>query len=410
MGDRTIDGLQAGKISDNSTQAINGSQLHASLKRVAENLGGGADVDENGLVTAPNYSDALGANALGVDVMNGVEGGFKYVGDRLAVHDGEINDLSEGKRGLVQLEDMRIVINNDIAKEATIFDISNIDDMGKSVARTLTGVAEGVINQGSYDAINGSQLAAIFGEGAYFNKTGELVAPRFDFGQADLSLHGALTHLHGRVDNIVKPIEDTGTGVVPDTGGNITPGGSTGGNDLPTTGIFVSDGSAIIVSKEGAGAGATELNLGQVNDKGEAISMKVTGVGVGNISEKSTDVINGSQLWETNQNVAANTSQINSIKDTLGHYNTRLKQVEKTVHQNRKIASAGTASAMAMSSIPYVEYAKYSMGMGVAHYDGETAMSIGVTWKSSDRSRFRIQGSFDSQNKAGIGAGVAFEL
>ena len=80
------------------------------------------------------------------------------------------------------------------------------------------------------------------------------------------------------------------------------------------------------------------------------------------------------------------------------------------VNQNRKIASAGTASAMAMSSIPYVDYAKYSMGMGVAHYDGETAMSIGFTLKSSDRTRLRIQGSFDSQNKVGIGAGVAFEL
>ena len=110
------------------------------------------------------------------------------------------------------------------------------------------------------------------------------------------------------------------------------------------------------------------------------------------------------------QNVAYNTTQINSIKDTMNHYNTRLSGVEKTVHQNRKIASAGTASAMAMSSIPYVEYAKYSMGMGVGHYDGETAMSIGFTWKGSDRSRFRIQGSYDSQNKAGIGAGVAFEL
>ena len=86
--------------------------------------------------------------------------------------------------------------------------------------------------------------------------------------------------------------------------------------------------------------------------------------------------MNGHQLWETNQKVDFQAQQIDHINSTLGHYNTRINNVERTVHQNCKVASAGISSAMAMSSIPYVENMKYSFGMGAAAYDGEAAMSL----------------------------------
>ncbi|MGS0066519.1 hypothetical protein ACUOJY_30685, partial [Escherichia coli] len=67
---RKIVNMAAGDISTSSTDAINGSQLYAISKSVADRLGGGATVNAQGVVTAPNYR-----------LKNGIYGN---VGDALA--------------------------------------------------------------------------------------------------------------------------------------------------------------------------------------------------------------------------------------------------------------------------------------------------------------------------------------
>ena len=117
-----ITNVANGAISATSSDAINGSQLYTTNKYIADALGGDAEVNADGTITAPTYTianaeynnvgdalDALDENALLWDATaNNGEGAYN------ASHDGE--------------------------------------------ASIITNVADGNIGEDSTDAINGSQL------------------------------------------------------------------------------------------------------------------------------------------------------------------------------------------------------------------------------------------------------------
>lgn len=116
---RKIVNMAAGDISTSSTDAINGSQLYAISKSVADRLGGGATVNAQGVVTAPNYR-----------LKNGIYGN---VGDALA-------DLN----------------NNTIQWDSVKKGYSAAH--GTDATSTITNVKDGDLTAGSTDAVNGSQL------------------------------------------------------------------------------------------------------------------------------------------------------------------------------------------------------------------------------------------------------------
>ena len=373
---RNLTGVSDGEIKSGSKDAINGGQLHDTNQNVTQNsnniggiagaLGGDAGIDDNGKLTRPNYEFIDGS------IHSDVGSALDDLDGRVHELDTKVDGIVAGTEGIVKVDGDKIVIDNDLAGGADSFDISNGDD-----ERTLTGVKDGAIKEDSKDAMNGGQIYAsndaivkAFGEGAYIDENGYVSAGNaFDLGQDDLSIHGALQHLNNKA-----------------------------GSD---NGIFQLDrekNQIIIAANE-------DVNKDTVVNMGDRV---VTGVANGKVEKDSLDAVNGGQLWETNQKVEQNSTQITHMQNTMNHYNTRLNSIEKTVHENRKVASAGISSAMAMSAIPYLEYEKYSMGMGIASYDGEAAISIGATWKISEKGNLRIQGSYDSQNKAGIGIGVAF--
>ncbi|MCN4714047.1 hypothetical protein MLP78_24970, partial [Escherichia coli] len=51
-----ITNLLAGKISSNSTDAINGSQLYGVADSFTSYLGGGADISDTGVLSGPTYT------------------------------------------------------------------------------------------------------------------------------------------------------------------------------------------------------------------------------------------------------------------------------------------------------------------------------------------------------------------
>ncbi len=115
---------------------------------------------------------------------------------------------------------------------------------------------------------------------------------------------------------------------------------------------------------------------------------QIQNVAPGVISDDSTDAVNGSQLHALGYKLAG---EIDDVGDQ---------------------ASAGTAGAMAMTSIPQAYLPGKSMLSGAAaHYGGESAVSIGVS-KLSDNGRWVIKanGSADTQGKFGVavGAGMHF--
>lgn len=214
-------------------------------------------------------------------------------------------------------------------------------------------------------------IAKSFGGGAFVDADGNLIAPEYIFGSNKFDNVGdSLKYLDKKIAN--------------------------------SSGLFQVDGDQIVIAENEETEKIKVVNIGD---------RVMTGVANGDISKDSTDAVNGGQLYAVEQQVDYNTRNIAHINNSLAHYDNRIKNVEKRVQENRKVSSAGIAGAMAMGSIPYVDHAKYSFGMGMATFDGESAISMGLTWKfNGDSARFRINGSYDSQNKLGVGVGVAFEL
>lgn len=113
-----------GEISDSSSDAVNGSQLYTTNKYIADALGGDAEVNADGTITAPTYTIA---NAE-----------YNNVGDALDAFDDNAllwDETANGGAGAY-----------------------NASHDGK--ASIITNVANGSISEDSTDAVNGSQLNA----------------------------------------------------------------------------------------------------------------------------------------------------------------------------------------------------------------------------------------------------------
>ncbi|WP_438947218.1 hypothetical protein, partial [Tsukamurella asaccharolytica] len=174
---RTLTGVKAGQIAQDSLDAINGSQLHVANQNVAKVLGGNATF-KDGQLTGVDFSGAFTGLAEG-EKIESVYGGFENLDKRVDAtskvvddinsglgigEDGESGSVGEviggikddvskvvaGKAGLIQLNDgsTKLIIDNELAENALTFDISNGEE-----GRTLTGLADGTIATGSKDAV-----------------------------------------------------------------------------------------------------------------------------------------------------------------------------------------------------------------------------------------------------------------
>ncbi|CAM7497684.1 YadA-like family protein [Escherichia coli] len=121
-----ITNVAAGTISDTSTDAVNGAQLHGVSSSVAEALGGGAAVNSDGSISAPTYTIADTDYTNVGDAMNAIDSTLDnaLLWDATAGENGAFNASHDGK------------------------------------ASVITNVANGQINETSTDAVNGSQLNA----------------------------------------------------------------------------------------------------------------------------------------------------------------------------------------------------------------------------------------------------------
>lgn len=97
--------------------------------------------------------------------------------------------------------------------------------------------------------------------------------------------------------------------------------------DIDVTGNKISNGASSIVL-DGSNV--------KVNDKVTIDQNgKISGVAAGEISSTSTDAINGSQLHQTNENVAANRADIDKNKADIAALDNRVTQNEADIAQNK---------------------------------------------------------------------------
>ncbi|EHQ2585498.1 YadA-like family protein [Escherichia coli] len=156
-----ITNVADGAISSTSSDAINGSQLYDTSKYIADTLGGDAEVNADGTITAPTYAIAGGS--------------YSNVGDALEAIDTTLDDA--------------------LLWDATANDGNGAFSAGRGVdkaASVITNVADGAISSTSSDAINGSQLyttnkyiADALGGDAEVNADGTITAPSYTIANAE---------------------------------------------------------------------------------------------------------------------------------------------------------------------------------------------------------------------------------
>lgn len=118
---------------------------------------------------------------------------------------------------------------------------------------------------------------------------------------------------------------------------------------------------------------------------------QVTHVAAGDISEKSTDAVNGSQLFATNQQVAQNTQSINKLGN-------RINKV-----------GAGAAALAALHPLDFDPDDKWDFAAGYGNYNGENAVAIGAYYRPNEDTMFSVGGSFGNGENM-VNAGVSLKL
>ncbi|MCN4975714.1 YadA-like family protein [Escherichia coli] len=413
-----ITNLLAGKISSNSTDAINGSQLYGVADSFTSYLGGGADISDTGVLSGPTYT--IG----GTDYTN--------VGDALAA----INTSFSTSLGDALLWDATA------GKFSAKHGINNAPSV-------ITDVANGAVSSTSSDAINGSQLYGVsdyiadaLGGNAVVNTDGSITTPTYaiaggsynNVGDAleaiDTTLddallwdttanggNGAFSAAHGK-DKTASVITNVANGAV-----SATSSDAINGSQLYSTNKYIADalGGDAEVNADGTITAPTyTIANTDYNNVGEALdaldnnallwdedagaynashdgnASKITNVAAGDLSTTSTDAVNGSQLNATNILVTQNSQMINQLAG-----NTSETYIEENgaginyVRTNDTGLTFTDASAAGIGStaVGYNTVAKgdSSVAIGQGSYSGvDTGIALG---SSSVSSRVIVKGS-----------------
>lgn len=417
-----ITNLLAGKVSSDSTDAINGSQLYGVADSFTSYLGGGADISDAGVLTGPTYT--IG----GTDYTN--------VGDALAA----INTSFSSSLGDALLWDATA------GKFSAKHGINNDPSV-------ITDVANGAVSSTSSDAINGSQLYGVsdyiadaLGGNAVVNADGSITTPTYaiaggsydNVGDAleaiDTTLddallwdetanggNGAFSAAHGK-DKTASVITNVANGAV-----SATSSDAINGSQLYGTNKYIADalGGDAEVNADGTITAPTyTIANTDYNNVGEALDALdnnallwdatanngagaysashdgkasiITNVADGNIGEDSTDAINGSQLNATNMMIQQNSEIINQLagdtsKNYIGDNGAGINYVR--TNDSGLAFNDASAAGIGSTAVGYNTVAKGDSSVAIGHGSNsivETSIALG---SESVSSRLIVKGS-----------------
>ena len=140
------------------------------------------------------------------------------------------------------------------------------------------------------------------------------------------------------------------------------------------------------------GVGNNSAPVGVVSVGNANETRQIQGVAAGVISANSTDAINGSQLYYTNE-------AIGNVQNQVNHLGNRINQVAED-------ADAGTASAMATATLPQAYIPGKSMvAVGASTYRGKQGYAVGFS-AITDGGNWIIKGTASGNSKGHFGATV----
>ncbi|EBW4913767.1 hypothetical protein DPP00_11360 [Salmonella enterica subsp. enterica serovar Vom] len=301
-----ITNLAAGTLAADSTDAVNGSQLFDTNEKVDQNT---ADITTNTNSINKNTTD-IATNTTNI---NNLSDSITTLTDDALLWDADSGTFSASRSGSAskitnlaagtlaadstdavngsqlyetnQKVDQNTSAIADINTSITNLSSDNLSwnettgsfsaSHGSSTTNKITNVAAGELSEESTDAVNGSQLF----------ETNEKV----DQNTTDIAANTTnITQNSTAIENLNTSVSDINTSIA-------------GLTD-----------NALLWDED---TGAFSANHG-------GSTSKITNVAAGALSEDSTDAVNGSQLYETNQKVDQNTSAIADINTSITNLGT----------------------------------------------------------------------------------------
>ena len=438
-----ITGVAAGAVTADSTDAVNGSQLHAVQQEAGKHTkvvnGSNITVEETDQDGQKTYKVGLNKDLLLGDItgnnvsISGTNGTIETTGyiatkdriiadkgaqlaginvsgniisngaARIALYgDSGVAGMVNGKGASLYMQDGNTVINRKVA----------IDQNGK-----ISGVAAGAVTADSTDAVNGSQLKQT-NDNVAQNKAdiaqnkadiaqnkADIAQNKADIAQnkADIAQNKADIAQNktdiaqnkadiGKLDNRVTNVESLAKQHTTVEAGNnitVTESTNTDGGKKYTVGMAkditvdsVNVGGNIYVNKDGLNAN----------------NQTITNVKDGKIEEGSKDAVNGGQLYATNQLVKENASNISLLGNSINKLDNRVDKV-----------GAGAAALAALHPLDFDPEDKWDFAAGYGNYSGASAVALGAYYRPNEDTMFSVGGSFGNGENM-VNAGVSLKL
>ncbi|ECH0822634.1 hypothetical protein FPD09_13490 [Salmonella enterica] len=361
---RQITYVAKGDINSTSTDAVTGAQIYSLSQSVADRLGGGASVNSDGTVNAPLYEVGTGI--------------YNNVGSALSALNTSITNTEASVAGL--------------AEDALLWDesISAFSASHTGNASKITNLAAGTLAADSTDAVNGSQLFdtnekvdkntadIATNTGSINQNTADITANTDSINQNTTDIAANTTSINQNTTDIatnttnINSLSDSVTTLTDDAllwdAASGAFSAKHNGNDSKTAGTLAADstdavnGSQLFDTNEKVDQNTADIttntnsinqnttdiatNTTNINNLSDSITTltddallwdaasgafsakhngndsKITNLAAGTLAADSTDAVNGSQLFDTNEKVDQNTADITTNTNSINQNTT----------------------------------------------------------------------------------------
>ena len=355
--ERQVINVASGKVSSDSTDAINGSQLYA----VANTVGGILnnhntliqnninEIDKNKEKIADNerklkdHTDVLQKHE---DILNGHSQELEKHNKLIVNHDNQITRLT--KENLRQ--DADLLRHED--------QIQNHDIQLKNQTERMNNQEKRIDNQ---------------------DKRLDYLDNRVDNHDARIENHSERIESHERRIEYNKTLA---TEALKEAKKHTSI--SAGNNVTVTTSTNAAGGTDYKVSVDKVKFGNVSLDNKGLNNGGN----KITKVADGEVSATSKDAVNGSQLYQATSGISNGVNLLNSKIGKVG---------------------AGAAALAAIHPLDFDPDDKWNFAAGYGNYAGENAMALGAFYRPNEDTMFSVAGSMGNGENM-VNAGVSLKL
>jgi autotransporter adhesin len=358
-----ITNVAAGDVSSaDSTDAVNGSQLYATNQNVSANAAAiaanTADIATNASGIAQNTSDiaehatAIAANTADIAAnKSGIAQNTSDIAEHATAIAANTADIAANTSGIAQNTSDISSINTQLA-DAVKYDSAAHDTMTLSgVSGTkITNVAAGDISSAdSTDAVNGSQLYAT-NQNVAANATA-IAANTADIASNTSSISANTSAIAANTSDIAEHATAIAANTADIAANTADIAANTSGIAQNTSDISTINTQVGTLNTQMADAVKYDSAAHDTMTLRGASGTKITNVAAGDISSAdSTDAVNGSQLYATNQDVSANATAIAANTADIAANASGIAQNTSDIAEHATAIAANTADIAANTS------------------------------------------------------------